>query len=647
MAIRRPVVSVPEGGNPTLGLEQMPTGDTVDPAVLPVPPIPAHDTTGPTGTGPEFEHYNAAERAVVDGEVAASAAHRVDTANPHAVTAAQAGADPAGTAAIVQGNLNTHEADTANPHSVTAAQAGAAPIAHVGAGGVAEHPVFSNGVEGFVPDPGAGSGLFLRDDGVWATPSGIGIALVWRFETSIVMAAPANTRFRMNNATPASVTALAFDDQTRDGIDASTVLDNLTAGDAIVIQQANDATKYIVLDVVLSTDNAGWFQVDVTVADSGVIFDNNADCVVVITKAGGGTGTPGDQAQVQARRTTNFAIPTASWTDVPFDVTDEENSSGVLDHDLGGNTDNILIASDKGPTEIHVSCIIDAPDDLGDHYRIEARLRTDDAVVIPGSEKQVWVIQDGSLNGLDIGALLDYTVQVDLAGIGFITLQLQKISLDGTGVVNMLPGSTFQAVRLTGQVGAQGPAGAGSTLLFEDEGTPLVGAGDTLNVTGAGATISGAGTTKTLNIPGGGGGGPTETAKATHSVDQAVANAVPVVLAFNSESFDTDTMHDNAVNNSRLTINTAGKWLFGFNGRWENDSAGNRWIRLLKNGTTIVGQDVRNPGTPEWEHCMTFPIQDAIVTDFYEIEVEQDSGGPLDMETAGLPPPTFWAHRQS
>ena len=51
--------------------------------------------------------------------------HEARVDNPHAVTAAQAGADPAGSAATVQGNLNTHEADQSNPHNVTAAQTGA------------------------------------------------------------------------------------------------------------------------------------------------------------------------------------------------------------------------------------------------------------------------------------------------------------------------------------------------------------------------------------------------------------------------------------------------------------------------------------------------------------------------------------------
>jgi hypothetical protein len=47
-----------------------------------------------------------------------------------------------------------------------------APIAHVGTGGVAEHPVFTTGAAGFVPDPGTPSNLFLRDDATWQSVGG-------------------------------------------------------------------------------------------------------------------------------------------------------------------------------------------------------------------------------------------------------------------------------------------------------------------------------------------------------------------------------------------------------------------------------------------------------------------------------------------
>ena len=69
-------------------------------------------------------HVSTQDRLDWDGATTHAA---LTTGNPHAVTAAEAGADPTGSAATVQGNLDTHTADQTNPHLVTAAQAGADP----------------------------------------------------------------------------------------------------------------------------------------------------------------------------------------------------------------------------------------------------------------------------------------------------------------------------------------------------------------------------------------------------------------------------------------------------------------------------------------------------------------------------------------
>lgn len=77
----------------------------------------------------------AADGAVTD----ANAAHVADVlTNPHDVTVAQVGADPAGSAAVVQVDLDAHKADTANPHATTAAAVGADP-AGTAAGLVSAH----------------------------------------------------------------------------------------------------------------------------------------------------------------------------------------------------------------------------------------------------------------------------------------------------------------------------------------------------------------------------------------------------------------------------------------------------------------------------------------------------------------------------
>lgn len=51
-------------------------------------------------------------------------------ASKPAYTAAEVGADPAGSAAGVQSGLDAHTGNKANPHGVTAAQVGAAPSNH-------------------------------------------------------------------------------------------------------------------------------------------------------------------------------------------------------------------------------------------------------------------------------------------------------------------------------------------------------------------------------------------------------------------------------------------------------------------------------------------------------------------------------------
>lgn len=67
--------------------------------------------------------YSGTETAF-NGALAEVPGHISATNNPHAVTAAQVGADPAGSAAAVQTSLTAHTGSQNNPHSVTAAQVG-------------------------------------------------------------------------------------------------------------------------------------------------------------------------------------------------------------------------------------------------------------------------------------------------------------------------------------------------------------------------------------------------------------------------------------------------------------------------------------------------------------------------------------------
>lgn len=75
-----------------------------------------------------------------------------------------------------------------------------------------------------------------------------------------------------------------------------------------------------------------------------------------------------------------------------------------------------------------------------------------------------------------------------------------------------------------------------------------------------------------------------------HNANQSLTNNTEATVAFNSERYDsTGTMHDNASNNSRITLPVAGVYVVTFAGVIEADNDYNymyAYIRL--NGSTIL-----------------------------------------------------------
>lgn len=78
-----------------------------------------------------------------------------------------------------------------------------------------------------------------------------------------------------------------------------------------------------------------------------------------------------------------------------------------------------------------------------------------------------------------------------------------------------------------------------------------------------------------------------------HNAAQSIANAAETPVAFNSERFDTDSMHDTATNNTRITFNTAGIYVVTFSGQWASDVDGIRQATIKLNGATHLAFDVR------------------------------------------------------
>ena len=126
--------------------------------------------------------------------------------------------------------------------------------------------------------------------------------------------------------------------------------------------------------------------------------------------------------------------------------------------------------------------------------------------------------------------------------------------------------------------------------------------------------------------------------KVYKTANQSIANAAYACLTWNAEAFDTDTMHDNATSNSRITFTTAGTYQVTLNCLWANNSTGLRNHTIEKNGTTTQGS-----GTTIIEPFAIQPVAAThsgasisvsasfVAGDYIQAFVFQNSGGALNL----------------
>jgi hypothetical protein len=114
----------------------------------------------------------------------------------------------------------------------------------------------------------------------------------------------------------------------------------------------------------------------------------------------------------------------------------------------------------------------------------------------------------------------------------------------------------------------------------------------------------------------------------------AISDSTETIVDFTSERYDTDSMHDNGTNPSRLTCVTAGVYRVTANAEWAVNITGIRRIEFLVNGTTVIasdqvgglsGQAVRQTLVTDWKFA---------AGDYVQLRVYQTSGGSLTLQRA-------------
>lgn len=125
-------------------------------------------------------------------------------------------------------------------------------------------------------------------------------------------------------------------------------------------------------------------------------------------------------------------------------------------------------------------------------------------------------------------------------------------------------------------------------------------------------------------------------ARAFRGTAQSINNSTFTSINLTSESVDTDGLHDNVTNNTRLTIALTGKYLIiGFL-QFATNGTGERICRLLLNGTDGLGDF----GLPASASIAIVIVNSAYsgftATNYIEIQAWQNSGGALNVDGASL-----------
>lgn len=117
-----------------------------------------------------------------------------------------------------------------------------------------------------------------------------------------------------------------------------------------------------------------------------------------------------------------------------------------------------------------------------------------------------------------------------------------------------------------------------------------------------------------------------------HAATQSiVTSGTPQILAFNTERFDTNTMHDTVTNNSRITINTAGLYVVNAYVEFAASATGTREVDLLVNGTTFIAVDLRPATAAGTTVIAVSSMWKFAATDYVQARVTQSSGGALNV----------------
>jgi hypothetical protein len=127
-----------------------------------------------------------------------------------------------------------------------------------------------------------------------------------------------------------------------------------------------------------------------------------------------------------------------------------------------------------------------------------------------------------------------------------------------------------------------------------------------------------------------------------NSANESIPNSTDTALTFDTERFDTDTMHSTVSNTGRITFTTAGTYLVGGHVVFNSSATGIRKLFIRMGGTTPLAtvELVPSSSFPAFSIDTLYPFT---AGQYVELIAYQTSGGALNVLAGGNHTPEFWA----
>lgn len=135
----------------------------------------------------------------------------------------------------------------------------------------------------------------------------------------------------------------------------------------------------------------------------------------------------------------------------------------------------------------------------------------------------------------------------------------------------------------------------------------------------------------------------------TRNAVQSINNNTQTSVQFNTEIFDPTGMHDNAVNNTRITIAVDGYYAMGFNGELQSGADYTRIICsiLHSNGNRIVQSQMPGTTTNIPQRHSVSTMTEMVAGEYIEAQIFQQNPVPnaRNLQVSADYSPIFWAAR--